>query len=540
MILLGWATVAIAASKNEQLAARVVVLANKNDADSVEVAEHYAKARGVPAGNIIALPMSTAETISWKDFVNTIWQPLQDALLERGWLKGVTMDLVDAVGRKKNAVAGHRISYLVVCRGVPLRVNDDPALRATLDGSKLPAQVRTMQAAVDSELALLAQVDPAVLGLVPNPLFNQTRPSDFKRGLVIKVSRLDGPTRQDALALVDRAIAAERQGVVGRAYVDLGGPHAQGDKWLEATIAPIEQLGLDLDVDRNKATLPLAARCDEPVLYFGWYATNLNGAFLLPGFRFAPGAVALHIHSYSAHTLRSPSSGWTGPLVARGVTATVGNVFEPYLDWTHRPDILMLALSRGENWGDAVCYAIPAFSWQAIAIGDPLYRPFARKPADVWAKRAELPASLVPYAAMQQMNLSERAGNADRALTLGRTTQRTNPGLALALALAGRMDARHQRADAVQVLQVFGAMKTFRAQDWALAVLAAERLRSWGRAADAVPVYAALIEGAREAPVSLRRGWLQKAEATATEAGNFDRASAWRQQLRELTPDEKG
>ena len=88
----------------------------------------------------------------------------------------------------------------------------------------------------------------------------------------------------------------------------------------------------------------------------------------------------MHIHSYSATTLRNRDTGWSGPFVARGVTATVGNVFEPYLQLTHRPDLLLRALVRGATFGDAACYAQPALSWQVIAIGDPLYRPFAVSP----------------------------------------------------------------------------------------------------------------------------------------------------------------
>jgi uncharacterized protein (TIGR03790 family) len=114
------------------------------------------------------------------------------------------------------------------------------------------------------------------------------------------------------------------------------------------------------------------------VLYFGWYAATVNGPFTVPGFRFPPGTLAMHIHSFSAATLRDAATGWCGPLLARGVTATVGNVFEPYLQLTHRPDYLLRALARGENFGDAVYYAQPALSWNTIAIGDPLYRPFSR------------------------------------------------------------------------------------------------------------------------------------------------------------------
>lgn len=529
IILLLAATGVRAADERDDAAARVAILANASDADSVRVAEYYANARGVPRANIFALPMPAAETIPWPEFVRTIWQPLQDALIEKGWIDGLTMDLLDDAGRKKNAVAGHRISYLVVCRGVPLRVADDPALRAALDPGKLPGQVRTTQAAVDSELTLLARVAPPVVALVPNPLFNQTHPSAFVQGQVVKVSRLEGPTLRDTLGLVDRAIEAEKQGVVGRAYVDLGGPHKEGDKWLEATIAPIAQLGFETDVDRAGATMPATARCDAPALYFGWYAGSLNGPFALPGFRFAPGAIALHIHSYSAVTLRSASSGWTGPLVARGVTATVGNVFEPYLDWTHRPDILMLALARGERWGDAVFYALPALSWQAVAIGDPLFRPFGRTAEEIWRGRAKLPPALAPYAALREMKTLELAGRPAEALELGKRAQRKQSGLALALALAERMEQQHDRAGAVRMLGVFKAIRRLRPQDLAMAALAARELNAWGAGADAVQVCRHLIADASAGPAAAQRTWAREAAAIATAAGETRLARKWQE-----------
>jgi uncharacterized protein (TIGR03790 family) len=179
--------------------------------------------------------------------------------------------------------------------------------------------------------------------------------------------------------MVERALIAEREGLRGRAYVDLGGNHPDGDRWLETVVRQLDELGIETDVDRAPTTIPATARFDVPILYFGWYASSVNGPFTQPGFRFPPGAIALHIHSYSAATLRDATSGWCGPLVARGVTATLGNVFEPYLQLTHRPDFLLRALARGDNFGDAAMYAQRALSWQTVAIGDPLYRPFPAK-----------------------------------------------------------------------------------------------------------------------------------------------------------------
>src|ERR1017187_1997367 len=83
-LLLYWAVFARAADSDP--ATRVVLLANSADPDSLRVAQHYAAARGVPVANIIALPMPVAETITWREFVATIWQPLEDELIRTKWI----------------------------------------------------------------------------------------------------------------------------------------------------------------------------------------------------------------------------------------------------------------------------------------------------------------------------------------------------------------------------------------------------------------------------------------------------------------------
>ena len=290
------------------------------------------------------------------------------------------MNLTDQSGRQKYSVANHRIAYLVVIRGVPLRIRHDPVLYKPRSPQTDNVIFRTNAAAVDGELSLLAHSSHEITGYLPNPLFGYDQPAAIAVSQVVRVSRLDGPRVEDALTLVDRAISAERNGLQGRAYVDIGGKHPDGDRWLENLVDQLREVGFETDVDRAPTTFPAIARFDAPVLYFGWYAANVDGPFKESGFRFPEGAIALHIHSYSATTLRNRDTGWSGPFVARGVTATVGNVFEPYLQLTHRPDLLLRALVRGATFGDAACYAQPALSWQVIAIGDPLYRPFAVSP----------------------------------------------------------------------------------------------------------------------------------------------------------------
>lgn len=522
-------------------AARVILLVNAADPGSRRIAEHYAGQRGVPQANIVALPLAQTETITWPEFVTTLWQPLQDELVRRKWIDAIPMALTDPVGRTKYAIGGHRISYLVVCRGVPLRIANSTALTERRPPPFDRAELRTNEGAVDSELSLLSQTNYPINGFVMNPLFHNDAPTEPVRAAVVKVSRLDGPTVEDAMALVDHALVAERTGLLGRAYVDVANKHPDGDRWLESAAAQLAALGFDLDVDRAAATIPVTARFDAPVLYFGWYAGDLTGPFTLPGFQFPPGAVAVHIHSFSAATLRSTTTGWCGPFVARGVTATVGNVFEPYLDFLHRPDLLLQALARGETFGDAAYYAEPVLSWQAIAIGDPLYRPFARSLEKQWFGRANLPPELAGYVALREVHLMETTVSPPSpalVLALSNTVLSERPSLGLGLTLALEREQRQDLRGAIHDLKIATQRTEFRPDEWGLARAAAQLLQRVGAADSAEKIYAHLFQETT-LPKDLRVAWLREANTAAMAAGHQEQALEWARELGRLDPEER-
>lgn len=516
-------------------AARVIILANSTDPDSVRIARHYANARRVPEENIIALKMTSGETLSWRDFVADIWQPLRDELVRRRWIDAVLMEGTDEIGRKKYAVNGHRLSALVICRGVPIRILHEPAFYSENPPFTGKQEFRSNAGVVDSELTLLASANYNINAFIPNPLFQNEVAGDLDRGRIVPVGRLDGPSPQDAMALVDRALAVERVGLIGRAYVDIGGVHAEGDRWFEVVVSQLATLGFDTAVDRSPSTMPPTARCDLPALYFGWYAGDINGPFALPGFQFSPGAIALHIHSFSAGTLRSPTIGWTAPFVARGVGATVGNVNEPYLNLTHHPEAWLRALSRGMPLGEAALYALPALSWQPLLLGDPLYRPFAVSFEEQWKNRVSLPPHLVGYVVLRRANLLERAGQQAEALTLLRETQSATPSLPVGIALAQRLQKAGDSAGAATALEFASTIKNFRTDEWALARDAAELLVTNGRPAVAVEIFRTIL-GIPTLPRSLRFTWLRDAVKAATAAGNQAQSSAWENELAEVTP----
>lgn len=485
-----------AESEEEQAAVvqRVVILANSSDSESGRLASYYAEKRGIPKENIIALPMSLAETINWPEFIRSIYRPLQKELVRLHWLDATETTVTDELGRIKYPVSGHRMSYLVVCRGVPLRIEHSPDLYAEVPPITNQPQFRTNEGAVDSELSLLAVSGYPINGPLANPLYANDHPTMFQRVRIVKVSRLDGPSLSASMALVDSALEAERTGLIGRAYVDIGGPHKQGDDWFENVAKQLEQTTFDLSVDRDPATLPTTARFDAPALYFGWYAWDINGPFTQPEFHFPPGAIALHIHSFSARSLNSTHSGWTGPLIARGVAATVGNVHEPYLEFTHQPPLLVKALLRGDRWGDATYYAMRAVSWQAIAIGDPLYRPMARSFTQQWEHREELPDDRYPYVVLRELHRLEMGYETVDALKLAEDVMQKRPSAVVALKWAQLAEAAGKRDVAERGAAWIAGMSTWKPSEIPLADEAAQILARVDQPAAAVEIYGRLLQ----------------------------------------------
>jgi uncharacterized protein (TIGR03790 family) len=526
-----------AAADNPAL--RVIILANSADSESVALARYYAEKRGVPADNIIALRLPTDEMIAREEFDTLLYQPLQDELVRRQWIEGTPYPVAAGakpVPRRKYAITGHHLSYLVVCRGVPLLIRHEPSLPD--DSPRLTAANAALavnSAAVDAELALLPRTGWPLTGFVTNPLFRNDRPASIIAQQVVKVARLDGPTPADARGLVDTALAAEATGLVGRGYIDIGGPHAEGNKWLEEAAKELDALGFDHDVDREPRTLPPEARFDAPALYFGWYDSMVSGPFTRAGFRFPPGAVALHIYSGSATNMRDGHNTWTPGLVARGVAGTVGNVTEPYLQFTHEPQLLLHALARGDTLGDAAAYAIPYYSWMGILVGDPLYRPFKVTFEEQWRERAKLSSELRPYVVMRRMRLLEAGGKHAEAVATGREAQAGGFNLAVALTLADLQRVAGDKVGAARSLApCLATEKIVTPADAPLLATAARQFEALGEKKSALQAWQRLLASA-SVPHDWRVAWLKPAAIAARAAADTDRAVLWEFELKELT-----
>ena len=88
----------------------------------------------------------------------------------------------------------------------------------------------------------------------------------------------------------------------------------------------------------------------------------------------------------------------------------MGNVAEPYLEFTHHLDAFVSALIEGMNLGDAAYYALPTLSWQAVLLGDPLYQPFKVDLEEQLARLGEEQMALGQYAFIRKMRLLRAEG----------------------------------------------------------------------------------------------------------------------------------
>lgn len=343
-------------------AAETVVVFNPAFPGSAELAAYYAKKRGIAPGRLVGLPCAVTDDISRADFDQTLRQPLRQAFERNRWWP--------AAGKPA-------VRVLALMRGVPFRVTRalDPKEAGQED-----------EASVDSELALLAETKPALSGFAPNPYYeSRQRFGHFDpASRLLLVGRLDGPDDATVRRLIDDALAAEGSGLSGRSVIDLAlkdGPYQLGEDWLRECVRSHRLAGIPVYADRNADLIPAAWPLPDTILYFGWYRDQPGGALADAGFRFARGAVACHLHSFSAARLRHPDQHWTAPLLQRGAAATLGNVWEPYLPLTCHLDVLNQRLLAGFTFAEAAWAATPALSWMQVVIGDPLYRPFARPPA---------------------------------------------------------------------------------------------------------------------------------------------------------------
>jgi len=358
-------------------AAETAVVFNPDFPGSAELAAYYAEKRHIPKERVIGLRCSQEDSMSRGEFEAHLRGPLLQLFESRHWWntepprpgKPLTGD-----GIPSPLAPSNKIRVLVLMRGVPFQIR-----RA----AQKPKQSQEDEASVDSELAVLGLTNPPIQGGLRNPYFDQqTRfpHAQNSSGLLI-VGRLDGPDDPTVKRMIDDAIHAEQIGLLGRGVIDLAnktGAYKEGENWLLNCADSYRRAGIPVFIDHSEDVARDGWPLPDTILYFGWYTDHITGALASPSFHFKRGAIACHLHSFSASIIRSHDRAWVGPLLSHGAAVTFGNVFEPYLALTLHFDIFNKRLLEGFTVGEAAWNATPALSWMNVVLGDPLYRPFGK------------------------------------------------------------------------------------------------------------------------------------------------------------------
>jgi uncharacterized protein (TIGR03790 family) len=462
-------SLAYAAAAEAQSAENVAVVINDASAASRRIGEYYASKRGIPASNIIRIKTTQDEEIDRRTYTTAVEWPIRARISQQR--------LHD------------RILYIVLTKGVPLRIMGSGGRYGTF-------------ASVDGELTLMyrrmtgQQLSP--LGAVDNPYFlsakeiSEARPFTHRDQDIFLVTRLDGYTVEDVLALIDRATGPAVEGEIVFATEKPPRTPPVSD-WLSTAASRLAQ---QKSPQRVLIETSVAPADERPV--FGYFASSseTNSGRPPRAMRFVPGSLAARFAEADARTFSEPTNVrrsnpgnrdlLLGDLIRAGVTGAAGFVGDPTGGSVVRPDILFPAYVAGFNLAEAFYMAMPHLSRRTVVIGDPLCAPFRR----AISRRSDIETPLDPV-----MELS--AAFARRRLeSLRREYPHVSEGALMLSVRASTYDQRGDSQTAQRLLEATTALAPdFASAQAQLAVLydrakqhdlAIERYR---RALDAQPPY---------------------------------------------------
>ena len=353
-------SLAYVAAAEAQSGENVAVVINDASTASRTIGEYYVAKRGIPPSNVIHIDLPENDQLDRRTYAAAIEWPIRARLAQFG--------LQD------------RILYVVLTKGVPLQIIGTGGESGTF-------------ASVDAELTFAyrrmtgQQVSP--IGAVDNPYFLGTKEVSEARHFthrehdLLLVTRLDGYSVEDALALVDRGAAPEPNGRI--VFTTQTAPRSPlVNDWMTSASLRLTRQGYR---DQMVVASTTAPPNERPLLgYFG--SSPDMSADRLRGARFLPCSIVARAEPINATTFRDPARtnkfgegpGPTtihaGDLIRAGIAGTVGFVGDSSGGTVVRPDVLFPAYVAGFNLAEATYLAMPRLGRRTVVIGDPLCAPF--------------------------------------------------------------------------------------------------------------------------------------------------------------------
>lgn len=316
-----------AAAQSSGVSAQTLgVIVNMEDAQSREVAEFYRKRRGIPAANIIKVRFrADTNTLSEQEF-RRIKQQVDE--------------------RTPAAIQAYALTWVRPYRVACMSITTAMAMGFNKEFCNDSCSTTRASAYFDSDSA-----QPAVdLGIRPSMLLAAT-------------------TVQQAHALIERGIAADRSAPRGTAYLVNSGDAARSVRVPRYALVNAV-LG---DVINIKRIDNGAVRDAKDVMFYFTGALRVSD---LQTNLFLPGAVADHLTSTGGALLDTDQMSSLRWLEA-GATASYGAVVEPCNFPGKFPDplVMMKHYLRGETLIEAYWKSVQ-MPGQGLFIGEPLARPY--------------------------------------------------------------------------------------------------------------------------------------------------------------------
>ncbi|AYL96445.1 TIGR03790 family protein [Mucilaginibacter celer] len=398
VILLALVAISRISAQTATLTARVLVVRNSKSPISVAIAADYMKRRQVSNLVSVSCPdgavSQDAESINYPDYVTAIETPI------RNYLKTHT-----------------EIDFIVFTKGVPIRVYNTPG-KPYGGVCSLDSRIATLGYETNPASSIINVSDPNygsnyVGNAWANKYFNSEKRFSHAAFGGYLVTRLDGYTQADAIAVTTRSLEAEKnmlnntinQGLILLdACFDFGFPNKDDQPYtlIPAGYKPGQKLFItresvygEYNSDMSVAHDYLVAK-KIPVLYdstntFVGHKSNLMGYISWGSndthydpvayntLRFAAGALCETAVSTSARTFLPTTGGQSliDDIVKQGVTGVKGYTDEPLLQGIASPSILFNRYTRGWTLAESYYAASRLEGWMGIVIGDPICRAYA-------------------------------------------------------------------------------------------------------------------------------------------------------------------
>jgi uncharacterized protein (TIGR03790 family) len=360
----------------------VAVLVSQDSAESVALADAYAKFRAVPAKQVCKIPgIPQTDDVSLADYQTKILAPFEQCLTTNG--------------------VHDRIEAVLVTRGVPMRVVVPISSGSTNISlaAALAVWESTMQGGDAGGAPLLGQDPGAIVNCGspcygagwPNPMLNLATPykagyTATKNGVVWKpllVTMLHGRSQADAQMLIDSATSAEKNGGAKGTFMFMdsadgpSGPRGVLDSEFPNVINQLKALGFT-----DAQEVPWNADLTGQTLASFFVGTSSIGT-TIEGNTYQPGSLVDNLTSFGAVPQNFATSGESQVSISRwvekGVGGVQGTVDEP-LNNVFPNRNLIVDYVKGATLAEAYFRWFPFVYWKNLVLGDPMLAPYAKRP----------------------------------------------------------------------------------------------------------------------------------------------------------------